>query len=554
MYKFSTAIALMAASTLALADQPKLVLQITVDGLRGDLIERYQNNLSKNGFRYFNKKGAVFTQAHQNHANTETIVGHASLATGAHPSVHGMTGNVWYDHKTGELAYNVEDAKAPLLSLGDKSDEHKAEQVDPTQKAARTSGRSPKALLVPTLSDQLTIHSAGKAKVFAVSGKDRSAIAMAGKTGKALWFSTDSGKFITSQYYYDSYPTWVSQWNNQDKAQAYGGTHWELLLESKDYLLKDNDDRPYETDLKGFGRIFPHTYAQPGNKLFTTQLLVSPAGDKLLLDFTKQLVKSEGLGQDDVTDYLSVSFSSVDAVNHFFGPSSLENEDVVLQMDRRLQELLSFIDKQVGLKNTLVVLSADHGMAEMPEYTSELGYSAKRLHPDDITELANKAVAKELGIKNVSRFFFRPYLYLNSEKISQSKYSQSQVEVVVAKALSEHKGVARAFTQADMTSPEQGLLIERVRNNYHPERSGHIYLAQNSYWFIFESGPIATMHGSPWNYDTHVPLMFAGFGVKKGRFDQTVEVIDSVPTLAAILGMSPPAGASGQAIEEVIKD
>ncbi len=528
---------------------PKLVLQITVDGLRADLLSRYQANFSQGGFRYLMTNGTVYGNAHYDHANTETIVGHSTLATGAHPSAHGMTGNVWFDSDTGELAYNIEDADAPLLPT--REDVVAGEQVDPTQKLARSEGRSPRALLVPTFSDALTVHYAGQSKVFGVSGKDRSAVAMAGHTGKAFWMSVDTGDFITSRYYYEDYPQWAKDWNALRKAEQYSGQQWELLLEPSNYVLGDQDDRAYEADLKGYGRVFPHTYAEAGNKLFNTQLLVSPAGDKLLLDFVKALMAGEQLGQGAVTDYLSVSFSSVDAVNHFFGPSSLENEDVVLQLDRTLAELLTHVYKTVGLKNTLIVLSADHGMAEMPEYMTELGYSAGRIKPQEIVDLANQIAKDQFGIEEAAGFFFRPYLYLDEKKIQAAGKSVNEVEQTIALGLGEHPGVALAVSRAGLSPLDKTPLLRQIKRNYHPQRSGHIYLVQKPYWFIFESGPIAAMHGSPWRFDTHVPLIFIGNGIDKQHIERQVGLVDVAPTLARLLGMSPPAAAQGKPLVEV---
>ena len=352
----------------------RLVLQLTVDGLRGDLLDRYRNGLSPDGFRLLLERGTVFTNAHHEHANTETIVGHATLATGAHPSGHGMIGNVWYDRDARELAYNIEDPESPILLT--REEEREGAQVDPAQKQSRTKGRSPRALLAATLGDTLAAFTAGGARVFGVGGKDRSAVSMAGRVGKAFWFSTDTGDFVTSRYYYDEYPGWAVEWNDRRQAESHAGKAWTLLNDQGTYLLGDRDDRPYEVDLKGYGRTFPHAFGSAEHPLFATRLVVSPVGDRLTADFAKALVRAEQIGQDDVPDYLSVSFSGVDAVNHFFGPSSLENEDVVLQLDRTVADLLSFIDMAVGLEHTLVVLSADHGMAEMPEYMTELGLEA----------------------------------------------------------------------------------------------------------------------------------------------------------------------------------
>jgi predicted AlkP superfamily pyrophosphatase or phosphodiesterase len=528
----------------------RLVLQITVDGLRGDLLNRYQESFGKDGFRYLMKKGTVYTNAQYQHANTETIVGHTTLATGSFPSQHGMIGNVWFDRKTGELSYNIEDADAPLLPTREES--VKGEQLDPSQKLSRTQGRSPRNILAPTFSDGLAAYYGGQSKIFGISGKDRSAVAMAGQTGKAFWFSTDTGDYVTSTYYYDTYPEWVSDWNGQRLTEKYAGKKWELADNISTYLLGKQDDRPYEVDLKGYGRTFPHPFGELEDKLFLTRIFVSPMGDRLLLDFSKTLVRKEGLGQDAIPDYLAISFSGVDAVNHFFGPSSLENEEVVRQLDRTLADLFGFIDKTVGLKHTLIVLSADHGMAEMPEYMTELGYSAGRLDPDDIVASANK-VGKQFGIDEVVRFFFRPYLYLDDEKIAAADLDQAMIEQAIASALTDTNGISLAVAGSTLATEKGNPLLKPVRRNNHVSRSGNIFVIQEPYWFLFEKGPIAAMHGSPWRYDTHVPVMFAGPKIKGQTIHRLVHPVDVAPTIAAYLGMTPPGSANGVPLVEVLR-
>jgi len=528
----------------------KLVLQLTVDGLRTDLLNRSLQHHGNSGFQYLLKKGTFYTNAHYQHANTETIVGHTTLATGAFPSVHGMIGNVWFDREAGELSYNIEDPKHPLIPSRESA--IKGEQVDPAQKLSRTQGRSPSAILAPTFSDGLAAYYGGRSKIFGVSGKDRGAVSMAGQVGKAFWFSTDTGDFVTSTYYYDAYPDWVQKWNSQLKADQYAGSSWELLEDPSTYLLYAQDDRPYEADLRGFGRVFPHNFAQSGNKIFYTQLFASPVGDKLLLDFTKTLVRNEQMGKDAIPDYLSVSFSSVDTVNHFFGPSSLETEDVVRQLNRTLSELLEFIDKTVGLKHTLIVVSADHGMADMPEYMTELGYSAGRLAPDKIVTIANKA-GKQFGIDEIVRFFYRPYLYLDDKKITAVKADRSEVELAIAKVLTDLDGIALAVPSSNLSARQTNPLLEYVRRNFHASRSGDIYIIQEPYWFLFEKGPVAAMHGSPWRYDTHVPIIFAGPGIKAQKVHRLVHPVDVAPTMAAFLGMSPPGSSQGSLLIEVLQ-
>jgi len=529
----------------------RLVLQITVDGLRADLLDRYAAGFGEGGFKYLLESGAVYTNAHYQYANTETIVGHTTLATGAFPSEHGMIGNVWFDREAGELSYNIEDPDHPLLPSREKT--VKGEQLDPAQKLSRTQGRSPVSILAATFTDGLAAYYAGRAKVFAVSGKDRSAVAMAGQVGKAFWYSTNSGDFVTSSYYYDAYPQWAREWNSKRQGEQYAGKSWRLLNDAKTYLLGAQDDRPYEVDLKGYGRVFPHPFAEADNALFATKLLVSPVGDQLLLDFSKALVSNEQLGQDVVPDYLSISFSSVDAVNHFFGPSSLENEDVVLQLDRTLADLFAFIDKSVGLEHTLIVLAADHGMADMPEYMTSLGYAAGRLTPDDIIDAANAAGKKLFAIDEIVRFFFRPYLYLDETKIETAKLDRNEVEQALAAALMEHKGIAYAVPRNGLPALQESPVVKQIRRNFHPSRSGDIYIAQKPYWFLFDKGPVAAMHGSPWRYDTHVPIIFAGAKIPAQRIARPVHPVDVAPTLSAFLGMTPPSSAQGSPLEEVLQ-
>ncbi len=543
-------ILLLIVNVAAWSAPPRLVLQITVDGLRADLIERYESNLGVGGFRYLLENGAVFTNARYLHANTETIVGHTTLATGATPAVHGMVGNVWYHAESGELGYNIEDPDAPLLAT--RKEVAKGSQVDPAQKRARSSGRSPRGILVPTFSDTLMIANRGEGKNFGISSKDRSAVAMAGHSGIAYWYSTDTGDFQTSAYYMEDYPDWVKAWNSRRAAESLDGKAWELLFDQDSYLHARQDDRPYEVDLKGYGVTFPHPYGSSEHPLFFTRVLASPEGDRLLADFGKALLQHEALGQDEVTDYLSISFSSVDAVNHFFGPGSLENEDIVLQLDRTLADLLSYVGREVGLDETLIVLSADHGMAEMPEYATSLGHEAGRLYADEVLESSREISKNLFGSEKLVKDFFRPYLYLDAEKIAARKLDPRVVTQGIAKSLAKVPGVGGAVPGRYEQGGVGTTMVRAVMHNQHPTRSGDIYLYQQPYWFMFDRGAVAAMHGSPWTYDRQVPLMFAGPGVASGRVHRPVHLVDVAPTLSALLGITAPAGSQGAVLPEAL--
>ena len=538
---------------LAQAETPdpdvRLVLQLTVDGLRADLLARSWQRFEAGGFKRLQQQGTVFTNAHYQHANTETIVGHATLATGAQPSVHGMTGNVWFDASSGDLAYNIEDSDAPILPVRDAS--MAGDQVDPAQQLARSAGRSPRALLAETFADKLVSFSAGEARAFAVSGKDRGAVPMAGRAGKAFWMSADSGDFVTSAYYFESYPGWVAQWNAERKAETLAGGTWALLHAKETYVLGDRDNRPYETDLRGYGRTFPHTFGDAGDSLLYTQVIASPEGDRLTADFAQHLIINEALGRDGVPDYLSISFSGVDAVNHFFGPSSLENEDMVLQLDRTLAELFQFIDDEVGMEHVLVVLSADHGMAEMPEYMAEYGMDTGRLTTDRVTDLASSIGQDLFGVEGLVEFYYRPFVYLDAAVLTTAGLDRAEVATKMADRLTRERGIALAITPNDALAATESALITRVRNNLHSERSGDIYVVQSPYWFNFGKGPVAAMHGSPWAFDTHVPILFSGGQTPTQRVHRRVQPADVAPTLAALLGMTPPAASQGSVLTEV---
>jgi predicted AlkP superfamily pyrophosphatase or phosphodiesterase len=556
-----SAMAILAAGWTATAsaqvtDKPKLILQITVDQLRGDLPSRYYDRLGEGGFRYLMENGTVYQDAHHPHANTETIVGHVTLATGAVPAAHGMVGNVWLDRTSGELAYNVEDARYPILSADAGVD--KSTEIDPTQRTARSDGRSPSNIMVSTFSDELTLSLGGNAKIFGVSVKDRGAISMAGHTGKAFWFSKQLGEFITSSFYYDAYPEWVTEWNAQKLASRYANTSWELLNDRSTYMFGDSDDRPYETALPGFGRVFPHPFGEADNRFFTTLLTISPAGDELTLDFAKALIRNEDIGDDATTDYLAVSFSSTDYVGHVFGPSSLEGEDNILQLDRTLAELFRFVDEEVGLEETLIVLSSDHGGPEAPGYLTELGFEADYIDPDSFDrDGAIAALKARFGIgEKLIDTYFHPYLYLNREEIRRQGLDRLEVEQAVADEVSKFDGVTLALPSSALASgkvPETPI-TRLILNNYNPQRSGDIYLVFDPNRFIndFDGLTVATTHGSPWRYDTFVPIMFAGKGISAKRVSRSVETVDIAPTLSLMVGAKIPSGAIGSPLLEVL--
>lgn len=529
--------------------ETRLIVQITVDGLRGDLLSRYQPSFSENGFMRLISNGVWYTDAHHDHANTETIVGHATLATGAHPSEHGMIGNAWFDTADGRLVYNIEDANYPLLPL--EGFDQEGDQVDATQAAAQSNGRSPLNILASTFGDELVKSNNGMSKVISVSGKDRSSVSMAGKAGKAFWMSTDTGAYQTSAYYYDAYPEWVAEWNARRPADALVGQQWALHADTDSYLLAANDDRDYEADLKGFGVTFPHTYGVPEDGLYYTQLLLSPLGDTLTAEFGKAAVKAEALGQDAFPDYLSLSFSGVDATNHFFGPSSLESEEMVRTLDLTLADLFAFLDAEVGPDHVLYVLSADHGMPEMPEFMASFGHQTVRSGHTAIMFDLNAEIEETLGVTNAIKAFFRPYIYYDRDAIAASAVDPRDIDRLIVRAMSDREGIAIALPKIPLTEQRGDFVEAPIRNNFHPARSGDVYVVQSPYSFLLDPGAVAVMHGSPWRYDTHVPVIFSGKDITPRKVDRRISTTDVAVTLADLFGATQPSGAAGRVLTEV---
>ena len=540
----------LAAPVPAASSAPRLVLQITVDQLRGDMPGRYADRLTDGGFHYLMEKGTWYINAHYQHANTETAVGHATLATGADPSRHGIIANDWINQKSGAFVYNTEDDRHHIIGREPKSHE----------------GVSPRNLAASTFGDELVVSNGGRSRVFSVSVKDRGAILPGGHVGKAFWFSKSSGNFVTSTYYYyDDYPAWVKQWNTAKPADAFKGKSWGLLNDRATYVHGQMDDRPYEADLKPLGRKFPHPLGGD-TKYFYLLLTLTPIGDVLTLDFTKALVENEKLGQNDTgaPDYLQISFSSTDYVGHLFGPSSLETEDNILRLDRTLAELFQFVDEKVGLDKTLIVLSADHGAPEAPEYMASLGLSTGRFAFDwfktegPLTE----ALEKKYGRDDLIAGHSHPYLYLNLEAISSAGLDLAEVERFVAAELMKIPGIAYAMTRGDLLAGRitESPVQNQIRRSFHPTRSGNIHMVPEQYWFLHSTeeaekmgiGSIAAIHGSPWAYDTFVPIFFAGHSVPAQIIGRRVAPTDIAATLAAYLGVKPPSGSVGTVLTEVL--
>jgi len=435
--------------------KPKLVLQITIDQMRGDFPMRYKDQLGEGGFRYLMEKGTHYINAHFQHADTETPVGHAALFTGTYPTHNGIVAGNWFDMDKGRVIYNCEDDRYPMIGKEPKEGK----------------GRAPTNLLSSTIGDELVISNNGQSRMFSVSIKDRGAILPGGHTGKAFWYSKSNGSFVSSTYYYKEYPGWV-----------------------------------------GLGTTFPHP-VKGDSKYFYASLIATPFGDELTADFAKTLIKAEKIGQGKRTDFMAISFSVTDYIGHLFGPSSLEAEDNVLRVDRLLADLFRFIDEQIGLDQTLIIVSADHGMSEAPEYMQSLGFEVGRLTSETVVKGTIKnALKARLGVpEDVIRLYEHPYVYLNEEEIKKTKYSVAEIEEAVAEEIIKIPGIIGALTRTDLLkgSFAPTAVNMAILNNFHRKRSGHVHVIADQFWYFYyqmeTTTKVAAIHCSPWKYDTYVP-------------------------------------------------
>jgi predicted AlkP superfamily pyrophosphatase or phosphodiesterase len=519
--------------------QPRLVLIVVVDQLRPDILNQVYPRLGPEGFRRVMDGGTWFAEARCGHFPTLTAVGHAALFTGARSSEHGIAANDWADHLTGERIYCLEDPSHSVLGRA----------------ARRHEGASPRLLGSTTIGDEIVAASAGRSRVFAVSLKDRAAILGAGRLGKAFWFSTGTGEFVTSTYYYEAYPAWVTAWNGARRADLYAGRSWNLSGERSGYLRIDEDDRTVERSHGQFGRAFPHVLPSDHGPSLYDHLTFTPFGDELTVDFVEALIKAESLGRGPETDMLAVGLTATDFIGHAFGPTSLEYEDQVLRVDGFLARLFRAADRAAGPRGALIVLASDHGVDNIPEASRQIGLEAGRIDTAAVRTRLNAALKSEFGIaEDLVSGFWTPAFVLDETAVASSNLKIEDVESAAAECLAGEPGIAWALPRTDLLSgriPDSPLL-RSVRMSVHPQRTGHIVVIQKPHWHLYEDAyRYSAMHGSPYAYDTRIPLGFEGLGLPARRVHRPVELWDIAPTIASLLGIAPPSGSSGAVIAEI---
>jgi predicted AlkP superfamily pyrophosphatase or phosphodiesterase len=516
----------------AAAQRPKLMVLVVIDGLPMRQVTGYRDQLAPDGFARFLDRGRWFADAHYGHGHTVTAAGHSVMLSGAYPQRSGIISNEWRDPATGEQVYNTGDAAYQYID-------------SPT---APLSGTSPRNLKVETLGDVLRTRTP-EAKVIGISGKDRGAILPAGHKGTAYMYMTETGRFASSSYYMQAHPQWVTAFNAAKPADAFFKKTWAPLLPEAAYARSVPDGQSWQV-ASGNGNKLPAVIGDkmdaPGAR-FYGNLLASPFGDELTLAFARAAVTNEQLGQRGVTDILSVSLSSHDYINHAFGPESRLSHDHLLHLDRHLQAFFKFLDAQVGAGNYVLALTADHGFSDTPEWAATQGRDAGRFTNGPALAIVNGALAARFGVDKLAWNFSASGLLLNEKLAADKGLKFADVQAAAREELLKLPGVTAVFTREQLLGSDTSTpYLEAMRKSFDPTRAAQLQIVLKPGWiFSFRAG--GSTHGSPYDYDTHVPLLFWGPGyVGQGQVKARAEVADLAPTLATIVGLPAPAQSQGR--------
>ena len=531
--------------------QPKLIIGIVVDQMRFDHLYKYENRYGDDGFKRLTKNGYSYKNAHYNYIPTVTAAGHASIYTGATPSMHGIIGNSWYDRKEKDYISNVIDYNEQVVGSQENSD----------------FGMSPSRIMTNTFSDQMKLGSNFRSKVISVSLKDRGAVLPGGHTADAAYWhdwQTSPGFFVTSSYYMDTIPIWAAQFNNSGLANRMLDTIWSTLYPIEDYVLSAPDSNGYERVLGGkSGPVFPYDFRQMRIRYRQLgaeyQLLwVLPGGNTLVTEFAKQAVIHEGLGKDEDTDLLAISYSVPDVAGHTFGPQSVELEDIYLRLDQDISNLLKFLDVEIGEDNYTLFLTSDHGAIHVASYLYDnrlpTGLARIDYYQDTLAEYLTAKYGEGAWIEN----FSGEEIFLDQQLIFKSGIDLPTIQNDIAAFLSSLEGINIALSAYQLRSQNYEYGIRRIiQNGYNPARSGDVLITFNP-GFISSSDPNVsitdikgTTHGSGYAYDTHIPLVWYGKGIPPGYSVRKVNITDIASTICMMLNLQLPSGNQGLPLKEL---
>ncbi len=524
------------------SSKTKLVVTVVVDQMRYEYLDRYADKFGEGGFKRLISDGYDYRNAHYNFMPTGTGPGHAAIYSGALPSVSGIVSNGWYDRKL-KKPVNVVSGNDTYRTVG-------------LPDSITTGRASPEKLLVTTIADELKKSFQFKSKTITVSIKDRSAILSGGHTADgAYWYDGRSGKFISSSYYMENLPKWVEDFNKSGLKDSLNAATWNLTNSIETYSRSRPDNNKYERKLGGRETpVFPYDLKQMNegrNHYF--YIPNTTFGNDLVEHFAEDAIIHEKLGKGENIDFLAVNFSSTDMAGHIFGPYAVEVEDMYIKLDKTIEKFLTFLEHEVGKNNYTLVLTSDHGAVGGPEYLKSKKLPNDSFNPNELAANANEHIKLKFGIDSVIAHHDNMQFYLDKEKMSNHALEQD-ISLELKNFLEQQQMVHSAYTREELlkyTSSEAGPL-KFLKNGYFGKRSGDVLFISNPGWLGF-TGRIVTGHGSPFSYDTHVPLLWYGNGIRPGSSVKRVNVTSIAPTLSFITGVMLPSGCYAAPLEELFK-
>ncbi|MCW3076964.1 MAG: alkaline phosphatase [Bacteroidetes bacterium] len=518
--------------------KPKLVVGIVVDQMRNDFIYRYWNRYSDGGFRRLVNEGYYFKNNHYNYIPTYTAPGHSSIYTGTTPRTHGIIGNEWYSKKTGLMNYCVYDSAVKSIGTGNKS-----------------GMMSPKNQLSSTIGDELKMSTNQKAKVIGVALKDRSAILPAGHAADAAyWFDEETGNFVSSSFYINDLPEWIKTFNAKQLPKKYLEGGWNTLNYPESYTNSIADDNNYENvPNKKDKPVFPYSYTKFLEKNNYGIIRATPFGNSITKDLALECIKNESLGKDNITDLFSISFSSTDIIAHSYGPRSVEIEDTYLRLDKDIEEILNYLDKEVGKNNYVVFLTADHGGSDVPNHLKDKKIPAGYLSDSKIKKEIQKYFLSYYGDSLLLANVSNEQVFLNENKLAGMKLNQDEVEENTCKFLLTLNGISEVYPSKIIKY--NGFYGNdyktMLQNGYNHSMSGNVCFILKPSWMDYADK--GTTHGAAYNYDTHVPLIFYGKGIKKGYSFNYTAITQIAATVCELLQINQPNASTSEPLNNFFK-
>jgi predicted AlkP superfamily pyrophosphatase or phosphodiesterase len=517
--------------------RPKLVVGIMVDQMRNDYLYRFYDRYGEEGFKRLLRAGFSCENTNIDYVPTVTAIGHASVYTGSVPAVHGITGNDFLIQATGQSVYCAEDKD--VNTVGSDSDAGKM---------------SPRNMLTTTITDELKLASNFRSKVIGIAIKDRGSILPAGHAADgAFWFDGKTGNWITSSYYMEALPAWAKEFNESGLVNKLSATDWNTLYPIDSYKASFPDSNSYEDLYPGKDSA---TLPLATSKMFDGKnyrlVTETPSGNVMTFEFAKKAIEHESLGQRGETDFLALSLSSTDRIGHRYGPNSVEIEDTYLRLDLDIADFLRFLDEKVGVGNYSLFLTADHGAAHNPNLLLDKKIPAGISPAGSIQRELNALLDQLYKHPNLVLSFGNSQIHLNNSLIETNGLDQEKIKKDVIKFMKKQVGVAQVIDMEEVQNASiPHVLKTRIINGYNPRRSGAIQLILDPGWRT--GSPTGTGHSAWYGYDSHIPLIWMGWGINQGKSFQTYNMTDIASTLAALLHIQAPNGNIGQPILEVLK-